>query len=200
MPAIASIAAPNVGDALRHLVELRCRRIGRSKLLGAAAIAVLVIISTAAFPPPVLLVWNASASAPLGLYWVEHGAAVRRGDMVIAWAPNQARSLAAMRGYLPADVPLVKRVAAGHGDRVCGLGRFVWINGSGVASRLERDGSGRPMPRWNGCRTLGPRDYFLLTNSPLSFDGRYFGISDEHDILGRAILLWAQPSKAATRA
>ena len=46
------------------------------------------------------------------------------------------------------------------------------------------------MPWWHGCHRLRPHEYFLLTDSPLSFDGRYFGITRGSEILGKARLLW----------
>src|SRR3546814_1519836 len=78
------------------------------------------------------LVWNASASAPIGLYSVSPGVPADPGDMVIARVPQLWRDLAARRHYLPANVPLVKRVAAAAGDDVCGLGQI------GRASGRER--------------------------------------------------------------
>src|SRR3546814_4448174 len=87
--------------------------------------------------------------------------------------------------------PLVKRVAAAAGDEVCAAGARVMVNGRIVARRFERDGTGRPMPWWSGCAELRPGEFFLLmTDSPASFDGRYFGVSDAGDIVGRARLLW----------
>ena len=46
-----------------------------------------------------VLVWNASASAPVGFYRVQAGGPIDRGDMVVAWTPEPARSLAARRRY-----------------------------------------------------------------------------------------------------
>src|SRR3546814_4504188 len=68
-------------------------------------------------PPRPRFVWNASASAPVGIYAVGDAAPLARGDMVIARVPDEYRMLAARRHYLPANVPLVKRVAAASGDR-----------------------------------------------------------------------------------
>ena len=51
------------------------------------------------------------------------------------------------------------------------------------------------MPWWSGCRRLQPREYFLMMDSPASFDGRYFGVTRSVDILGRAEPLWAKPAK-----
>src|SRR3546814_11532003 len=64
---------------------------------------------TMAFPPAPRLVWNASASAPIGLYAVTPGAPVGPGDMVIARVPDPWRMLAARRHYLPANVPLDRK-------------------------------------------------------------------------------------------
>ncbi len=158
--------------------------------LGAAAIAALG--ATVACPPRPLLVWNVSASAPTGLYFVSPGRAPQRGDMVVAWTPPPWRKLAAARHYLPSNVPLVKRVAAVAGDRVCARHDQIYVNGIWVAWRRPYDGAGRQMPAWHGCRTLGDGALFLLMDARDSFDGRYFGPTERQDIIGRARLLWAR--------
>jgi len=157
---------------------------------GLAAIAALG--ATAACPPRPLLVWNVSASAPTGLYGVEPWRTPARGDMVVAWTPLPWRRLAAMRHYLPANVPLVKRVAATSGDIVCEERGAIYVNGAWAAWRRPFDGAGRPMPAWHGCRTLGDGALFLLMDARDSFDGRYFGPTESGDVVGRASLLWAR--------
>lgn len=163
----------------------------RSVLVGTLALAALgcALAATIIVPPAPRLVWNVSASAPRGLYLVG-GDSVRVGDMVIARVPAPWRRLAAVRRYLPANVPLVKRVAARHGDRVCASGRRVLVNGRPIAERRALDGGGRPMPWWTGCFVLGEGALFLLMDSPDSFDGRYFGPTRSDDIVGGARLLW----------
>jgi len=174
--------------------ELRRRRASRRRLArraGALASLIGLVGFTIAAPPTPRLVWNASASAPVGLYSVSPGAPARAGDMVIAWVPENARRLAATRHYIPINVPLVKRVAAVPGDEVCAFGDAVFIEGRRVATRRAADGMGRAMPWWNGCRRLRDGDYFLLiADTPASFDGRYFGITHRRDIVGKAHLLW----------
>jgi conjugative transfer signal peptidase TraF len=138
------------------------------------------------------LIWNASASAPVGLYRVLPGNAVR-GDLVLVRTPSPVRQLAAERGYLPQNVPLVKRVAALGGDIVCAAGDVISINGRAVAQRLARDRLGRPLPGWTGCQTLDPDDVFLLMeNVAGSFDGRYFGPVRRAAIIGRLAPLWTE--------
>lgn len=183
--------ATAVGDRLRELARRRERKRRSSWLLVLAGVSAAPAAATAFVETPVLLVWNASASAPLGLYRVEHQAAARRGDIVIAWAPGPARALASARRYLPATVPLVKPVAAVEGDRVCALESRILLNGRALATRRRTDPSGRPMPWWEGCRRLGRGELFLLSgNVPEAFDGRYFGIVPASLVIGRARLLW----------
>lgn len=113
------------------------------------------------------------------------------GAVASARTPDSVRRLAAERHYLPADVPLVKRVAALDGDTVCAADHAVTIDGRHVADQLPADRLGRPLPAWNGCRTLGPADIFLLMEGvPDSFDGRYFGPVPANAVIGKLVPLW----------
>lgn len=178
-----------VDEAAQRPVNRSLKRIRSVALILALVVALLATFVRAA---PTLLVWNASASAPVGLYGVRPGARIRRGDMAVAWAPGPARRLASARRYLPSNVPLVKRVAAVGGDQVCAFGGEIRINGRRAASRFKRDLSGRPMPWWRGCHTLGAGEVFLLNAESGSFDGRYFGVTKRDGLVGRARLLWAR--------
>jgi len=177
------------GDALR---AARLRRVRGWRRFAVAAAGIALIAVTIAIPPLPRLVWNASASAPLGLYAVTPGASLARGDMVVAWAPPGPRALAAGRHYLPVNVPLVKRVRAVAGDRVCAIGRSILVNGWRVAVRRTRDAAGRAMPWWHGCVTLRNGALFLLMDAPASFDGRYFGPIRGADAIGKATPLWVR--------
>lgn len=179
----------------RWRAELRRSAATRRRLrvrigLGIAGIALLC--ATIAVPPRPRLVWNASQSAPVGLYRVTPGAPVGVGDMVIAWVSERYRRLAAERHYLPANVPVVKRVAAISGDTVCAVNEHIFVEGRLVAWRRRYDGAGRPMPVWRGCVTLRDGALFLLMDDSVSFDGRYFGPTDARDIIGKARLIWAR--------
>jgi type IV secretory pathway protease TraF len=160
--------------------------------LALAAVLTTALSLTLFWPPRPLLVWNASASAPIGLYAIGAPRRIRVGDMVVAWPPPAARELAAERDYLPKRVPLVKRVAAGAGDRVCAVGEALFVNGRFEVSRRLSDGAGRLLPSWTGCDDLAADEYLLLMPSPDSFDGRYFGVTAQADLVGRARLLWAR--------
>lgn len=181
------------GEALR-------RRRARSRRLRGVALAIGGLVSavnwTVLFPPAPRLVWNASSSAPLGLYHVIPAPAampISRGEMVVARLAPPWRALAAARRYLPANVPLVKRVAAQPGDTVCARGDALFLEGAPLARRLPRDRMGRVLPCWQGCIRLQAGQYLLLMRGNAeSFDGRYFGITRRTEIVGRARLVWAR--------
>lgn len=175
----------------QRLARARRQKLRRRAALLGAGIACLSL--TIALPPLPRLVWNASASAPVGLYGVSPGAPLARGDMVVAWPPTEAQELAARRHYLPGNVPLLKRVAGIARDRVCAQNRTVTVNGDPVALRRNADAAGRPLAGWHGCIRLAPGMVFLLmTETPDSFDGRYFGPTRAQDVIGKATPLWVR--------
>lgn len=159
-------------------------------LVGPAALALAALAAPVLLDPVPRLVWNTSASAPIGLWRVFPDAPVQVGDMVAATAPPAARKLAAQRHYLPANVPLIKRVAAAKGDKVCAVGPWLEVNDRPVALRCATDRQGRRLPWWRGCQRLSGDQVLLLAPSPESFDGRYFGPVDRSRIIGKATLLW----------
>ena len=174
--------APSLDNSrLQHRTVLQ-----RAALIG---LGIGALLGTIAHPPKVRLLWNTSASVAIGLYLIKPGATLEVGDMVAARAPEGARQLAALRGYLPSGVPLVKRVAATNGSEVCALRARILVDGRTVAHRRTRDARGRAMPWWTGCRRLQPGEFLLVNRAAASFDGRYFGPVDRSAILGKAVLM-----------
>lgn len=137
------------------------------------------------------LIWNASASVPIGLYVVRASHGPSLGEIVAVRLPKDLSSWVVERGYVSADTLLLKRIAAVSGMTVCRDGLDIAIGGTVVAQAASADQQGRPLPRWTGCVTLGTDDIFLLvTGVADSLDGRYFGPLSADTILGRAIPLW----------
>jgi conjugative transfer signal peptidase TraF len=170
----------------------RCDR--RWRATGAVGgIGIGLILASCAVSRVPLFVWNASASAPIGLYLVRPDTAPGRGELVVVRVPVRVQALAVRRRYLPANVPLVKHVGAIPGDTVCATGAVITVNGLLSARRRVRDGLQRPMPWWSGCHAVRRGDVLLLSgNIPDSFDGRYFGLSSAADIVGLARPLWVR--------
>jgi len=138
-----------------------------------------------------VLLYNPSRSAPRGFYWRDPFVTYRVGQYVFARLPAAPAALADQRGYLPANVLLLKPIAATHGDVVCMRQGFAFINGQPVARLLTRDARGRHLQPWPDCRALDADEVFLLGDgSPASFDGRYFGPVHYSDLRGVATALW----------
>lgn len=154
-----------------------------------AVIGFAFVAISAAQIVPKRLVWNASPSVPTGLYWITNGSP-KRGDIVLVELPEPYRTIADQRGYLPKNLPALKRVRAQPGDEVCRFGRKISINRATVSVAQLHDNRGLKLPEWSVCRTLKPDEIFLLTNHPKSFDGRYFGPVDRSAIIGIAHPVW----------
>lgn len=137
------------------------------------------------------LIWNASASVPIGLYIVRASNPPSLGDLVAVRLPEDLSSWVVERGYVGADTLLLKRVTAVSGMTVCRNNLEITIEGGVVAEAASADQQSRPLPRWSGCITLASDEIFLLLAGVAdSLDGRYFGPLSADTILGRAIPLW----------
>ncbi|WP_299657015.1 S26 family signal peptidase [uncultured Tateyamaria sp.] len=165
--------------------------------MSAAAPSLLVaglslgLLSVAQIDRTPRLIWNASASVPVGLYVVRASNPPSLGDLVAVRLPEDLSSWVVERGYVGVDTLLLKRVAAVSGMTVCRDGVDIAIDGTVVAQAASADRHGRPLPRWTGCITLGSDEVFLLVAGVAdSLDGRYFGPFSADTILGRAIPLW----------
>jgi conjugative transfer signal peptidase TraF len=162
----------------------------RRRFLVAGCVAVATL-ATLALPGARYAVWNVSASIPTGLYAIRGKASLHVGERVAIAPPPVLRSLLATRGYLPSGVPLLKRVAAVSGQRVCRFGHRVTIDGDFAGVARARDRLGRPLPAWFGCMTLHTGELFVINPAvPDSFDGRYFGVLRIADVIGRATPVW----------
>ncbi len=155
-----------------------------------ASAAVWVRLGAPGIRVPVELVYNASPSVPVGWYRTEPTGRLRVGMLVVAHIPAWAARLAAKRGYLPITVPVIKRIAAIHGDYVCERLGDLSVNGRTIARALVADSAGRRLPAWRGCGELARGEVLLLGDVPDSYDSRYFGPVTRNAIVRRAIPLW----------
>jgi len=155
--------------------------------------AALFVGASAPFAPVPKLIWNASASVPLGLYLVKPADALHIGELVVVRPPEAVATFLAERGYLATGVPLLKRVLALPGQMVCRTGRTITVDGTTLGDALDRDQAGRVLPDWQGCRIVADSEVFLMNwQSANSFDGRYFGPLSDSTIVGRAVPLWTK--------
>lgn len=143
-------------------------------------------LAFAILPPSKLLLWNVSASAPIGLYRVHGLRSPVVGDLVAVQPPADVARMMAERHYLPLGVPMLKHVAALEGARVCRDHMRVTVDGRLAAIARLSDRRGHPLPVWRGCHVIGAREMFLLNPAADSMDGRYFGPMPATGLLGPA--------------
>jgi conjugative transfer signal peptidase TraF len=168
-------------------------------LLATMSVSLTALGISAAHVPAgnqVRVVYNTSDSVPRGWYRIGAAGSLHVGDIVLAWLPAEAAAVAAQRGYLPAGIPLLKRIGAIAPQNVCIEGQTVSIGGRRVAVTKSADGQGRPMSVWQQCRRLSDGELFLLSaTNPASFDSRYFGPIAASAVIGAAhpIWTWSRP-------
>ena len=140
---------------------------------------------------PVKLLWNASASTPIGLYELDPPRDLKVGDLVAVMPPKALAEFLVERGYIGRDVPLLKHIAALPGQKVCRIDRTIIVDAARFGDALDRDRLGRELPVWQGCRRIADDDLFLMNPSVLdSLDGRYFGPTPANAVIGKATPLF----------
>ena len=171
------------------------------------SVAVTSIVFTSFVSTPLRLVWNASASVPIGFYDLDPPRELAVGDLVAVMPDKPLVDWMVERGYIGRSVPLMKRVAALPGQQVCRTGNAVTVDAVPFGDALDRDKRGRPLPVWRGCRRIADGDVFLMNpDVPDSLDGRYFGPIPVRTIIGEATPLYTDEAgdgrfvwRAATR-
>ena len=180
----------------------RARLRARLVLAGLSTCGLTALAWVSFVQPLPRLIYNPSDSVAIGWYRVDpqgHGIdslphSFSVGSIVLITLPPDAAALAAQRGYLPARVPLLKRVGAVAPQEVCTAGGVVRIDGVTSAAVLPADRWGRPLPSWQQCRRLESGELFLLSvTNPASFDSRYFGPVNASAVIGVARPVWLEP-------
>jgi type IV secretory pathway protease TraF len=156
-------------------------------IIPSVAVVLLAAAVGQAVDPKAVVLRNVTKSMPLGWY-VRNPLGEPGKGAVIAFAPP---AIAIAYGW-PASIPLLKRVAAVGGDKVCSDGKVLAVNDDEriglVMSRLP---NGRPVPVWTGCQVLRPDQVFpIATGLPDSLDGRAYGPIKVADIIGVFLPVW----------
>ncbi|MHC4046231.1 S26 family signal peptidase [Bradyrhizobium xenonodulans] len=153
---------------------------------GAAALLVPIVLDLTP-----LYVWNASDSVPIGLYRLQPAEKLFVTELLAVQPPEPLATFLDASGYLPAGIPMLKRVLALPGQTVCRTGLAVTVDAIEMGEARDRDGRGRPLPKWQGCRVVGEGELFVMNwQSADSLDGRYFGFLPASAVLGRALPVW----------
>lgn len=138
-------------------------------------------------------IWNTSESVPVGLYRLRPIRELAVTNLVAIQPPEPLASFLNERGYLPRGIPMLKRVLALPGQTVCRNHLTITVDDMVLGEARERDGQGRLLPAWHGCRLVSDGEVFFMNwQSAASLDGRYFGVLPATVIVGRADPLWTR--------
>lgn len=164
---------------------------GRLKTLAVTFGAAAALVVTLVLEPLPLYIWNASASVPIGLYRLRPAERFHVTELVAVQPPEPLATFLDLNGYLPAGLPMLKRVLALPGQTVCRSGLTISVDAIEMGEARDRDGRGRPLPKWQGCRVVGEGELFVMNwQSTSSLDGRYFGLLPASSVIGRALPVW----------
>lgn len=164
---------------------------GRLKTLAATFGVAAALVATIVLEPLPVCIWNASASVSIGLYRLGPASQFQVTELVAVQPPEPLATFLDLNGYLPAGVPMLKRVLALPGQTVCRSGLAISVDDIAMGEARDRDGRGRPLPKWQGCRFVGDGELFMMNwQSDNSLDGRYFGFLPASSVIGRAIPVW----------
>jgi len=162
----------------------------RTRYLMLTAAAIATVIASIG-PTAPRLVWNASASVPIGFYTIAPAERLEVPDLVAVMPPESVSGFMVERGYVARDVPLLKHVLGLPGQRLCRDGRAITVDAIEMGEARDRDSRGRDLPVWQGCRTIAEGEIFLMNlDVGDSLDGRYFGPFPASTVIGRAIPLF----------
>ena len=164
-------------DAMRYPVAI----------LTLAGLGLMVLASF--YNPQDRVIWNRTASAPTGLYWLNDDP-FTHGRWVVVSAKSEDARWAETQGFVGKDWPLLKKIAALSGDEICRVDDVISVNGKNIGRAKTIDSRGRSLPVWTGCQVLSEAEVFLMNPHPDSLDGRYFGATDLSDLDGVAALIW----------
>lgn len=129
---------------------------------------------------------NITPSEPVGFYRLVPGGAARDALVLLKQPHDSAASV--LRRYVPANLPLIKRVAAIPGDVVEVGGHAVYVNGIAWpdSAPLTHDEEGRPLrPYPFGTYRVRAGQIWVMSNNPRGLDSRYFGPVPATSVISR---------------
>lgn len=163
----------------------------KTMTLVAMLCGIVPLVSTIGPKPVPLYIWNVSESVPQGLYRLRPADTLFVTELVAVVPLEPLATFLADGSYLPRGVPMLKRVSALPGQTVCRNGAAITVDTIEIGEARERDGRGRPLPAWQGCRVVAQDEVFLMNwQSVDSLDGRYFGPIPVSAVIGRAAPIW----------
>lgn len=168
---------------------IRVQKKVKAYLLSAAKVGICAAAAYSVFGLftdrfPYSVVYNRSASIPLGLYLLKSvsPAEVKKGD--IGCFTYEAPQWAQERKYFPPGYRLCKPVLAGPGTSYSIQDGRLHVDGKDVGGFAPKDLNGRTLPVALDAQGLVPQNSWMMIASEHdnSFDSRYLGLIGMHRV------------------
>jgi conjugative transfer signal peptidase TraF len=169
----------------------------------AAGCAILMGISLIGYRLPGALGYclNLTPSEPVGIYRLVEGGAERGAFVWLKQPVGPAASI--LHRYAPANIPLIKRVAAIPGDVVQVGTLGIRIDGTlwRDSAPLDRDAEGRSLPAYPfGTYRVRAGQLWVMSDHSRGIDSRYFGPVPETSVISRVVPVITWPSPIGSQA
>ena len=115
-------------------------------------------------------------------------AKVELGDYLVF----RGRNVAQVQQGLRADRDqMLKKVGCLPGEQLTmDAANHFFCNGRLLGQALEADSKGRPLPRFSFTGPVPADKLFMIGTHPRSYDSKYYGFIDVHEISHQALPLW----------
>ncbi len=154
----------------------------------AVAIVFLAFILAGAWLPGRVTVATSGSLEHRVFFLLPAPAKVELGDYLVF----RHRDLSQVQQGLRADHDqMIKKVGCLPGDQLTmDAANHFFCNGRSLGQALEADSKDRPLPLFSFNGTVPTGKLFMIGTHPRSFDSKYFGFIDVHEISHQALPLW----------
>lgn len=115
-------------------------------------------------------------------------AKVELGDYLVFRHRDLSR---VQQGFRTDNDQMIKKVGCLPGEQLTiDAANHFFCNGRPLGQALETDSKGRPLPRFSFNGTVPAEKLFMIGTHPRSYDSKYFGFIDAHEISHQALPLW----------
>ena len=156
-------------------------------------VGAIALVSSTTGPATPFFIWNGSNSVPTGLYRLLPAGRLVVTELVAIRPPEPLTTFLHRNEYLPLRVAMLKRVAALPGQTGRRQSLRISVDAIEMGSAKTRDGRGRQLPDWQGCRVVGADELFLfyLSRQSEEFLSRpLFPVPARSSAIGKALPVW----------
>lgn len=157
----------------------------KEKTIALIVLAIMIVGSLL----PARLIISVSDSLNKRVFLLIGYNAIQHGDYMVF--KGEADKVAFAK---PMDRPIdkiIKIVGCGPGETLTRNDRDEFFcNGALLGVALQKDSTGRPLPRFYFDGTVPANSYFMVGDNPRSFDSKYFGFINADQMLFKALPLF----------